>query len=83
MDLDVSVGMLPVVGEHSIPVDEVLVTESLSRGGDGVTVDLLRVKGVVSLLELFVDLPERARARVTCELLDDCLQDPDMLRHGP
>ena len=83
MDLDIPVGMLPVVGEYSFPMDEVLPTELLSRARDGVAIDLPRVEGVVGLLELLMDPPERARARMTDEFLDDCLQNADVLRHGP
>lgn len=79
VDLDISVGMLPVVGKHSFPVYEVLPMESLSCSGDGITVNLLGVKGVVGPRELFVDLPERAGARVADEFLDNGLQDADEL----
>jgi hypothetical protein len=82
MDLDVSVGMLPIVGKHSFSVDEMLPSELLSRGGDWVTVDLRGLERVVGLSELFVDLPKCARARVTDELLEDWLQDANGLRHG-
>jgi hypothetical protein len=82
MDLDVSIGMLPKIGEHSFSVNEMLLSELLSRGGNWITVDLRGVERVVGLSELFVDLPKRARARVTDELLEDWLQDADGLRHG-
>lgn len=83
MDLGISVEMLPVVDEYPFPMGEVLPMESPSCSGDGVTVDLLGVKGVVGLLELVVDLPEYARARMTDEFLDDRLQDADVLGQGP
>ena len=79
MDLDIAVGMLPVVCEYASPMDEVLPMESLARGGDGVTVDLLGVEGVVGLLEPFVDPPECARTGMTDEFLDNRPQDADML----
>jgi hypothetical protein len=82
MDLDVSIGVLPKIGEHSFSVDEMLHSELLSRGGDLVTVNLRGVERVVGLSELFVDLPKCARARVADELLEDWLQDADGLRHG-
>lgn len=81
MDLDISIGMLLVVDEHSVEVGEVLTVETRASGGDGVAVNLRRVEGIVGFREPLVDLPERARGRVTPELPDHRPQNTDGLGH--